>query len=96
MNVSQGAAELNTAILSQCNNIVSLKVTDDKDKFAVEAMLTDLLVRIVEMLPNLDVGECLVVRDAICYILKSFWIGRRKNKRVQRLIFGIVAMMGNT
>ena len=63
--VSQRPAELNTTIMSQCNNIVSLKVTNDRDKSAVAAMLTDSLVGIVEMLPNLDVGECIVVGDAI-------------------------------
>lgn len=63
--VSQRPAELNTTILSQCNNIVSLKVTNDRDKSAVAAMLTDSLVGIVDMLPNLDIGECVVVGDAI-------------------------------
>lgn len=63
--VSQRPAELNTTIMSQCNNIVSLKVTNDRDKSAVATMLTDSLVGIVEMLPNLDVGECVVVGDAI-------------------------------
>lgn len=63
--VSQRPAELNTTIMSQCNNILSLKVTNDRDKSAVAAMLTDSLVGIVEMLPNLDVGECVVVGDAI-------------------------------
>lgn len=63
--VSQRPAELNTTIMSQCNNVVSLKVTNDRDKSAVAAMLTDSLVGIVEMLPNLDVGECVVVGDAI-------------------------------
>ena len=63
--ISQRPAELNTTIMSQCNNIVSLKVTNDRDKSAVAAMLTDSLVGIVEMLPNLDVGECVVVGDAI-------------------------------
>lgn len=63
--ISQRPAELNTTIMSQCNNIVSLKITNDRDKTAVAAMLTDSLVGIVEMLPNLDVGECVVVGDAI-------------------------------
>lgn len=68
--VSQRPAELNTTIMSQCNNIVSLKVTNDRDKSAVAAMLTDSLVGIVEMLPNLDVGECVAVGDAIMLPLK--------------------------
>ncbi len=63
--VSQRPAELNTTIISQCNNIISLKITNDRDKSAVSAMLTDSLVGIVDTLPNLDVGECIAVGDAI-------------------------------
>lgn len=63
--VSQRPAELNTTIISQCNNIISLKVTNDRDKSAVSTMLTDSLVGLVEVLPNLDVGECIVIGDSI-------------------------------
>ncbi|HEM3427823.1 ATP-binding protein [Streptococcus suis] len=63
--VSQRPAELNTTIISQCNNIISLKITNDRDKAAVATMLTDSLVGLVESLPNLDVGECIVIGDAI-------------------------------
>ncbi len=63
--VSQRPAELNTTIISQCNNIISLKITNDRDKSAVATMLTDTLVGLVDSLPNLDVGECIVVGDAI-------------------------------
>lgn len=63
--VSQRPAELNTTIISQCNNIISLKITNERDKRAVASMLTDSLVGLVDSLPNLDVGECVVVGDAI-------------------------------
>lgn len=63
--VSQRPAELNSTIISQCNNIISLKITNDRDKSAVAAMLTDSLVGLVETLPNLDVGECIVIGDSI-------------------------------
>lgn len=63
--VSQRPAELNTTIISQCNNIISLKITNDRDKNAVATMLTDSLVGLVETLPNLDVGECIVIGDSI-------------------------------
>lgn len=63
--ISQRPAELNTTIISQCNNIISLKITNDRDKRAVASMLTDSLVGLVDSLPNLDVGECVVVGDAI-------------------------------
>lgn len=63
--VSQRPAELNSTIISQCNNLISLKITNDRDKSAVATMLTDSLVGLVEMLPNLDVGECIVIGDSI-------------------------------
>ncbi len=56
--------------MSQCNNIVSLKVTNDRDKSAVAAMLTYSLVGIEKMLPNLDVGEYVVMGDVIMLPLK--------------------------
>lgn len=59
--VSQRPAELNTTIISQCNNIISLKVTNERDKGAVAAMMTDSLVGLVDMLPNLDVGNVLLL-----------------------------------
>lgn len=63
--VSQRPAELNSTIISQCNNIISLKITNDRDKSAVATMLTDSLVGLVETLPNLDVGECILIGDSI-------------------------------
>ncbi|QIK86631.1 ATP-binding protein [Erysipelothrix sp. HDW6B] len=63
--VSQRPSELNTTIVSQCNNIMSLKITNDRDKSAVANLLTDSLEGIVDTLPNLDIGECIVVGDAI-------------------------------
>ena len=63
--VSQRPSDLNNTIISQCNNFISLKITNDRDKSAVANMLTDSLVGLVDLLPNLDVGECVVVGDAI-------------------------------
>lgn len=63
--VSQRPSDLNNTIISQCNNFISLKITNDRDKSAVANMLTDSLVGLVDLLPNLDVGECVVIGDAI-------------------------------
>ena len=63
--VSQRPSELNSTIFSQCNNIMSLKVTNDRDKSAVSSMLNESLTGLVDMLPNLDTGECIVVGDSI-------------------------------
>lgn len=63
--ISQRPSELNTTIISQCNNIMSLKVTNERDKSAIASMLTDSLAGLVDLLPNLDVGECIVAGDSI-------------------------------
>lgn len=63
--ISQRPAELNSTIISQCNNLISLKITNDRDKAAVATMLTDSLIDLVETLPNLDVGECIIIGDSI-------------------------------
>ena len=63
--VSQRPSELNTTIFSQCNNIISLKISNDRDKSAVSNMLTDSLSGLIDILPNLDKGECIVVGDSI-------------------------------
>lgn len=63
--ISQRPSELNTTVVSQCNNIISLKVTNDRDKSAVKSMLTDSLVGISDMLSYLDVGECITIGDAV-------------------------------
>ncbi|MDE8220878.1 ATP-binding protein [Erysipelothrix rhusiopathiae] len=63
--ISQRPSELNSTIISQFNNIMSLKVTNERDKNAIASMLTDSLVGLVDLLPNLDVGECIVAGDAI-------------------------------
>lgn len=78
--------------MSQCNNIVSLKVTNDRDKSAVAAMLTDSLVGIVEMLPNLDVGECVVVGDAIMLPSKIILDKPKEKPKSATIDFGIDGM----
>ncbi|EKD7143306.1 ATP-binding protein [Listeria innocua] len=63
--VSQRPSELNTTIVSQCNNLISLRISNDRDKSAVASLLTDSLSGLTEVLPNLEIGECMVVGDAI-------------------------------
>ena len=51
--------------MPQCNNLMSLKVTNDREKSVVVAALTDSIARSVEMLPNLNAGGCVVIVDTI-------------------------------
>ncbi len=63
--VSQRPAELNTTIFSQCNNLLCLKVSNDRDRGVIKSMLMDSLSGLTDILPNLDMGECIAIGDAI-------------------------------
>lgn len=63
--VSQRPADVSKTILSQCNNFVVLRLTNEKDKGVIKNLLPDSLRSTIEFLPLLDVGEAFVVGDAI-------------------------------
>jgi Predicted ATPase len=62
--ISQRPSELNTTIMSQCNNVVALRLTNQSDKNAVSNLLPENLGGIQNLLPTLGVGEAIVVGDA--------------------------------
>lgn len=63
--VSQRPADVSKTILSQCNNFVVLRLTNERDKGVIKNLLPDSLKCTIEFLPLLNVGEALVVGDAI-------------------------------
>ena len=63
--VSQRPADVSKTILSQCNNFIVLRLTNERDKGVIKNLLPDALKSTIELLPLLDVGEALVVGDAI-------------------------------
>ena len=63
--VSQRPADVSKTILSQCNNFIVLRLTNDRDKNVIANLLPDSLKSTIESLPLLDIGESLVVGDAI-------------------------------
>ncbi|MEC2344343.1 ATP-binding protein [Paenibacillus barengoltzii] len=62
--ISQRPSELNTTIMSQCNNVVALRLSNQSDKSAVSNLLPENLGGIQDQLPTLGVGEAIVVGDA--------------------------------
>ena len=63
--VSQRPADVSKTILSQCNNFIVLRLTNERDKGVIKNLLPDALKSTIGFLPLLDVGEALVVGDAI-------------------------------
>jgi len=62
--VSQRPSDVSTTILSQCSNIVSLRLSNKTDQSVVKQLLPESLEGLMEVLPTLDVGEAVVVGDA--------------------------------
>ncbi len=62
--ISQRPSEVNKTILSQCNNFITMRLSNAEDQNVVKKLLPDNLGSITDVLPVLDQGEALVVGDA--------------------------------
>jgi len=65
MVISQRPSDVSETILSQCNNIISLRLTNPTDQQTVRKLLPDSLGDLLQMLPLMDVGEAVVIGDAV-------------------------------
>ena len=63
--VSQRPSELNRTVLSQCNNFMILRLSNDPDHEAITQLVPGAFAGVADVLPTLDVGEAVVVGDAI-------------------------------
>lgn len=63
--VSQRPADVSKTILSQCNNFLVLRLTNETDQSVVRRLMPDALSGMVDVLPLLDTGEALLLGDAI-------------------------------
>ena len=62
---SQRPSDVSTTILSQCNNVVSLRLTNVDDQAVVKRLMPESLSGLMDVLPLLDIGEALVVGDSV-------------------------------
>ena len=63
--ISQRPSDVSKTILSQCNNFLVLRLSNDRDKSVIKSLLPDALKGILDQLPILDIGEAIAVGDAI-------------------------------
>ena len=63
--VSQRPSDVSQTILSQCNNFLILRLTNDQDQNVVRRLMPDSLAGVLDGLPLLDTGEALLLGDAI-------------------------------
>ena len=62
--ISQRPAEVNRTVLSQCSNVIAMRLTNGDDQAVIKRLLPDSLGGFGDLLPVLDTGEALVVGDA--------------------------------
>jgi uncharacterized protein len=62
--ISQRPSEVNRTVLSQCSNVIAMRLTNGDDQAVIKRLLPDSLGSFGDLLPVLDTGEALVVGDA--------------------------------
>ena len=62
--ISQRPSEVNRTVMSQCNNLIAMRLTNGDDQNVIRRLLPDSLGGFGDLLPILDTGEALVVGDA--------------------------------
>lgn len=63
--VSQRPSDVSRTIISQCNNFLALRLTNDSDQNVIKRLMPDSLAGLTAMLPLLDTGEALLLGDAV-------------------------------
>jgi hypothetical protein len=63
--VSQRPSDVSRTILCQCNNFLALRLTNETDQGVIKRLMPDSLAGLTSILPLLDVGEALLLGDAV-------------------------------
>jgi len=63
--ISQRPSDVSATILSQCNNVIALRLTNRDDRNTVSKLMPESLESLLEVLPIMDIGEALVVGDSV-------------------------------
>jgi hypothetical protein len=63
--VSQRPSDVSRTILSQCNNFIVMRMKNDHDRAMIERLVPETLSGVTDTLPVLDVGEAIVIGDAV-------------------------------
>ena len=63
--VSQRPSDVSRTILSQCNNFLILRLTNDQDQSVVKRLIPDSMSGLTDILPLLETGEALLLGDSV-------------------------------
>lgn len=77
--ITQRPHEVDKTVLSQCNNFLSMRLTNIDDQSTIKRLLPDNLGDLASALPVLDTGEVLAVGDA-CLLPSRIFVEEPKHK----------------
>jgi uncharacterized protein len=63
--VTQRPSELDETVLSQCGTIMALRMNNSKDRAHINSAIQDELQPIIDLLPSLRTGECIISGEAV-------------------------------
>jgi len=62
---SQRPSEISETIFSQCNNFLAMRLTNPNDQNYVKRLLPDTLGGLIDKMPTLKAGECLLIGESV-------------------------------
>lgn len=65
MVVSQRPSEVSETIFAQCNNFISLRLTNHNDQSYIKNLMPENTEKLGDILPTLGQGECIIVGDSV-------------------------------
>ncbi len=72
MVITQRPSELSETVLSQCNNMVVLRMSNPDDQLYVQKVVGDQFAGLISMLPSLQPGEGFVVGDSVIMPMRTY------------------------
>ena len=63
--ISQRPSEIDSTILSQCNTLFVMRMANDLDQKIVLSAISDAASSLLEFLPSLGTGECIIFGDGV-------------------------------
>jgi hypothetical protein len=63
--ISQRPADVSRTILSQCNNFLALRLSNDQDQAVIRRLMPESMAGVTDVLPLLEIGEALLLGDAV-------------------------------
>ncbi len=69
--VSQRPRDLSPTVLSQCNNVIAMRISNPDDQLYVSKIVSDQFASLISMLPVLRPGESFVIGDSVPMPLRT-------------------------